>query len=162
MKQLDPNQIPETISLVASIFSEKRNPTKEEFLKLDNFFKIYMGKAIEDCQKQSAALWSPLKPKSELNFSSKEVVIDPKDQEQGTIKFVVATTRSVVFNEEDRNIFQAKTQEKMIQEFEQSDTNTFVVVFNKLVFGKDINGDSKFFNSLFMAILFSKEFFVQE
>src|SRR5574343_38379 len=74
MKQLDPNHIPETISLVASIFSEKRNPTKEEFLKLDNFFKIYMGKAIEDCQKQSAALWSPLKPKSELNFSSKEVV----------------------------------------------------------------------------------------
>ena len=34
-------------------------------------------------------------------------------------------------NEEDRNIFQAKTQEKMIQEFEQSDTNTFVVVFTK-------------------------------
>ena len=40
MKQLDPNHIPETISLVAAIFSEKRNPTKEEFLKLDNFFKI--------------------------------------------------------------------------------------------------------------------------
>ena len=159
MKQLDPNHIPSIIDLACKIYQEKRNPTQKEHSLFDDFFKLYMGKAIVDCQNSSKALWRPSKPMSECNFSSKEVIVESKDIVTGSIKFVVATTRSVAFTKEDEKKFSDKSSEKMIEVFGNNDDNDYVIIFNKLIFGKDIDKTNKFINSLFFGILLSKNFF---
>lgn len=161
MKKLDPNQIPSTIQLVVKLYIEKRDPTKEEHAAIDNFFKTFMGKAIVDCQNASKALWSPSKPMSELNFSSKEVIIDPKDETGGVVKFVVATTRSLAFNAADEKRFKDLSIEKVVKEYSAANTD-FNTVFSKLISGKDIDVKSNFINTLFFGIFFSKDFFVED
>jgi hypothetical protein len=167
MRKLDPNDIPKVLQLVAKIYTENRNPTETETKEINNFFTMYMGKAIEDCQKESANLWSPSKPKNELNFASKSVLINPlamveDNQENANVEFIVATTRSVVFDEKDKELFSKRTADKMISEFGYKNGGEWVVVFNRLIFGSDIKSTKAFFNGLFACIRFSRSFFEEE
>lgn len=167
MRKLDPNDIPKVLQLVAKIYTENRNPTETETKEINNFFTMYMGKAIEDCQKESANLWSPSKPKNELNFASKSVLINPTamledNQENSNVEFIVATTRSVVFDEKDKELFSKRTADKMISEFGYKNGKEWVVVFNRLIFGSDIKSTKAFFNGLFACIRFSRSFFEEE
>lgn len=157
MLQFKPEDIPNTITLVADLYSSKRSPTKDENEALSKFFMTYMGKAIEDCQSLSKNHWMLTRPTSDVAFNSK--VVDVKSGDFVT-EFIVATTCGPNNSKNSFNSFTEKTTDTIIKEFSNNENSDFIIVYNKLVFG--FSKDRKFINGLFVGVRFNRKFFEEK
>lgn len=157
MQQLNPNDIPEIITLVTQIFNEQENvATDEQKRKIFTFFNTYMGKAISDCQNESISHWTFMRNVADVALKTKIVVVDSKDDMKA--QFVVATMYGPNFNKDYGDAFKKKCTEEITKLYENPEDGEWVMAFNNLVFGSPTN--DKFIAGLFIAVRFNNSFFI--
>ncbi len=160
MEQLDPKDIPDVISLVSELYQKrgKVEPTLEQKKSISTFFMKYMGKAIEDSQNESKLHWTVTRHKSDVAFRSKTVVVESKDN-GGKVEFIVGTSYGPQYDKVSLDIFKRNTQSVILDKFSDPDDNSWVMVFNSLMF--DSTRYSNFVAGLFIGVRFSGEHFVE-
>lgn len=161
MEQLNPKDIPDIIALISELYQNlnKTAPTSEQKKSISTFFMKYMGKAIEDCQNESKAHWTVTRPKSDVAFRTKTVVVENKDN-SGKVEFIVGTSYGPQYDAVSLDAFKQNTQTMVLDTYADPVDDSWVMVFNSLMFDAVRHG--KFVAGLFIGVRFSGEHFLQK
>ena len=162
MNKFDPNEIPNMVSVLVGIYSDRRQPTAGENQQINQFFMRYMGKAMEDCQGKSSGHWQVARPQSDIAFETK--VVDIPGHEPGFVtQFIVATTACMASNLEQFDEFKRLTQEKILDTY--ADDSKFQTIYNKLAFNGSpdlANNKRSLVRSLWIGCRLSEAHFVEK
>lgn len=157
MEQLNPNEIPEVISLLAEVYSPPNKlPTEEQKHKLSKFFMRYMGKAIEDCQNKSMSHWTMTRSNLDVAFNTK--VVEVQSSGKSKVQFIVGTSYGPHHNGKSIPDFKKHTQEEVLKLYSDPDDGSWVMVFNSLMFNSINHG--KFIAGLFIGARFNGDSFM--
>ena len=155
MREFKTSDIENVIILVANLYCDKRQATKEENDIINNFFMKYMDRAITDCQNKSKAHWSVTRPRTDVALNSVSVDITRSEKEKA--QFIVATMFGPCHSQKDLIEFQNNSTEAILEKYADPDDGSWVTVFNKLLC--NATTDRKFITGLFISIRFNNGFF---
>jgi hypothetical protein len=127
--KFDPKEIPNMISMLVGLHSDRRGPNGQENAAINNFYMRYMGKAMDDCQSKSSAHWQVARPQKDVALNFKTVEVQGESPELVT-QFIVATTAAFCSNKDQYDEFRKNSQDAILDQFEDDDV--YRTIFNKM------------------------------